>query len=117
MRRRESSASAASTLPSSISPPSGTACIIPRAWLTSSGMNIVIPEGTGPIGIYGYARPRPERAQELESLLLSFVESTRAEPGAWQYQVHRDASDPTTLVFYELWRSGDDLRNHLAQPN
>ena len=80
-------------------------------------MNIVIPEGTGPIGIYGYARPRPERAQELESLLLSFVESTRAEPGAWQYQVHRDASDPTTLVFYELWRSGDDLRNPLAQPN
>ncbi|MFJ8592081.1 putative quinol monooxygenase [Streptomyces sp. NPDC093598] len=81
-------------------------------------MNIVIPdEGNGPIGIYGFARPRPERAEELERLLLSFVEPTRAEPGAWQYQVHRDASDPTTLVFYELWRSGDDLRNHLARPD
>ncbi|MFD0304278.1 putative quinol monooxygenase [Streptomyces sp. NPDC127119] len=33
----------------------------------------------------------------------------------WQYQVHRDAADPTTLVFYELWRSGDDLRSHLAR--
>ncbi|MFI7131438.1 putative quinol monooxygenase [Nonomuraea sp. NPDC050153] len=79
-------------------------------------MNIVIPEGNGPIGIYGFARPRPERAEDLERLLLSFVEPTRAEPGAWQYQVHRDASDPTTLVFYELWRSRDDLRDHLAQP-
>ncbi|MEU1317139.1 putative quinol monooxygenase [Streptomyces tibetensis] len=80
-------------------------------------MNIVVPEGSGPVGIYGFARPRPERAEELERLLLSFVEPTRAEPGAWQYQVHRAAADPTTLVFYELWRSGDDLRRHLARPD
>ncbi|MGW6008179.1 putative quinol monooxygenase [Streptomyces sp. NPDC055210] len=80
-------------------------------------MDIVIPETPGPIGIYGFARSRPERADELERLLLSFVEPTRAEPGSWQYQVHRDAADPTTLVFYELWRSGDDLRSHLTQPD
>ncbi|MFE7068640.1 putative quinol monooxygenase [Streptomyces sp. NPDC057620] len=79
-------------------------------------MDIVIPEASGPIGIHGFARSRPERAEDLERLLLSFVESTRAEPGSWQYQVHRDAADPTTLVFYELWRSGDDLRSHLARP-
>ncbi|MCK2213070.1 antibiotic biosynthesis monooxygenase [Actinomadura sp. ATCC 31491] len=80
-------------------------------------MEIVIPEGSGPIAVHGFARPRPERAEELERLLLSFVAPTRAEPGAWQYQVHRDAADPTTLVFYELWRSRDDLRAHLAQPD
>ncbi|PPS71035.1 MULTISPECIES: putative quinol monooxygenase [Streptomyces] len=80
-------------------------------------MNIVVPEGSGPVGICGFARPRPERAEELERLLLSFVEPTRAEPGAWQYQVHRAAADPTTLVFYELWRSGDDLLRHLARPD
>ncbi|MEU6914065.1 putative quinol monooxygenase [Streptomyces olindensis] len=80
-------------------------------------MKIAIPEGSGPIGLYGFARPRAECAEELERLLLSFVEPTRAEPGAWQYQVHRDASDPTTLVFYELWRSRDDLRKHLARPD
>ncbi|MBH5338123.1 antibiotic biosynthesis monooxygenase [Streptomyces pactum] len=80
-------------------------------------MKISIPEGSGPVGIYGFARPRPERAEELERLLLSFVAPTRAEPGALQYQVHRDTADPTTLVFYELWRSADDLRNHLARPD
>ncbi|MFI0940669.1 putative quinol monooxygenase [Streptomyces sp. NPDC021020] len=79
-------------------------------------MNIVIPEAPGPVGLYGFARPRPERAAELEKLLLSFVEPTRREPGSLQYQVHRDAADPTTLVFYELWRSADDLRRHLAVP-
>ncbi|MFF5370140.1 putative quinol monooxygenase [Streptomyces sp. NPDC013187] len=57
----------------------------------------VVPEGSGPVGIDGFARPRPERAEELERLLLSFVEPTRSEPGAWQYQVHRDVSAPTTL--------------------
>jgi quinol monooxygenase YgiN len=79
-------------------------------------MEIVIPEVSGPIGLYGFARPRPERATELESLLLSFVEPTRREPGSLQYQVHRDVADPTTLVFYELWRSATDLREHLAVP-
>lgn len=84
--------------------------------LTVAGMELVIPSGSGPIGIYGFARPRPERAEELARLLLSFVEPTRREPGSWHYQVHRDTADPTTLVFYELWRSRADLRNHLAQP-
>lgn len=79
-------------------------------------MEIVVPKTSGPIGLYGFARPRPERATELERLLLSFVEPTRREPGSLQYQVHRDAADPTTLVFYELWRSTADLREHLALP-
>jgi quinol monooxygenase YgiN len=79
-------------------------------------MEIIVPDLPGPIGLYGFARPRPERAQELEKLLLSFVEPTRAEPGSLQYQVHRDADDSGTLVFYELWRSADDLRWHLAAP-
>jgi quinol monooxygenase YgiN len=51
-----------------------------------------------------------------EELLLSFVEPTRREPGSLQYQVHRDIADPTSLVFYELWRSAEDLRRHLAVP-
>ncbi|GGT11779.1 putative quinol monooxygenase [Nonomuraea spiralis] len=79
-------------------------------------MKIVVPEGGGAVGIYGFARPKPERADELERLLLSFVEPTRAEPGSMQYQVHRDVADPSTFVFYELWRSADDLRAHLARP-
>jgi quinol monooxygenase YgiN len=82
-------------------------------------MEIVLPEleGGRPVGLYGFARPKPERAAELLDLLLSFVEPTRAEPGALVYQVHRDAADPARLVFYELWRSPEDLRRHLALPH
>ncbi len=67
----------------------------------------------GPIGLYGFARPKPERADELERLLLSFVAPTRSEPGSLQYQVHRDTADPGLFVFYELWQSGADLQRHL----
>ncbi|GAA3665024.1 hypothetical protein GCM10022224_031640 [Nonomuraea antimicrobica] len=79
-------------------------------------MKIVIPEASGTIALYGFARPKPERAAELEQLLLSFVQPTRAEPGSLHYQVHRDTTDPTAFVFYELWRSADDLRAHLTRP-
>lgn len=80
-------------------------------------MAITIPEvSSGPIGVYGFARSRPGRAADLEQLLLSVVEPTRREPGSLQYQIHRDLADPTTLVFYELWRSAEDLRRHLASP-
>lgn len=82
-------------------------------------MEIVIPalSRDQPVGLYGFARPKPERAAELLDLLLSFVEPTRAEPGSLVYQVHRDAADPAQLVFYELWRSPEDLRRHLALPH
>lgn len=82
-------------------------------------MEIVIPplEVGQPVGLYGFARPKPERAAELLDLLLSFVEPTRAEPGSLVYQVHRDAADPAQLVFYELWRSPEDLRKHLVLPH
>jgi quinol monooxygenase YgiN len=82
-------------------------------------MEIVVPvlESGQPIGLSGFARPEPERAEELLDLLLSFVGPTRAEPGSLVYQVHRDAADPARLVFYELWRSPEDLRQHLALPH
>jgi quinol monooxygenase YgiN len=81
-------------------------------------MTPLIPEGIvgrrAPVALYGFANARPGRGGELERLLLSFVAPTRAEPGCWQYQVHRDGTGQ--LVFYELWQSGDDLASHLQEP-
>lgn len=82
-------------------------------------MEIIVPEMADdqPIGLYGFAYPKAERAAELLDLLLSFVEPTTAEPGALVYQVHRATADPTVFVFYELWRSLEDLRRHLSLPH
>jgi quinol monooxygenase YgiN len=80
-------------------------------------MAIEIPETSGPIGVYGFVRSRPERHAELEQLMLALVEPARREPGSLHYQIHRDVADPTTLVFYELWQSVEDLRRHLESPD
>ncbi|MBF6172718.1 putative quinol monooxygenase [Nocardia blacklockiae] len=80
-------------------------------------MNIFVPSGSGPVSLVGFARPKPEKAAELRELLLSFVAPTRTEDGALEYHFHEDAEDPDTFVFYEVWRSKEDLERHLALPH
>ncbi|AUY49371.1 putative quinol monooxygenase [Streptomyces sp. CB01881] len=69
------------------------------------------------VTLVGTARPKPERAEELKQLLLSFVEPTRQEPGCLEYHVHEDRDEPGVFVFYEAWRSQADLDAHLALPH
>uniref|UniRef100_A0AAU2K042 Antibiotic biosynthesis monooxygenase n=1 Tax=Streptomyces sp. NBC_00049 TaxID=2903617 RepID=A0AAU2K042_9ACTN len=70
-----------------------------------------------PFALVGIARPKPERAEELKRLLLSFVEPTRQESGCLEYHFHEDRADPGVFVFYEAWRSQADLDAHLALPH
>ncbi|MFE6685094.1 putative quinol monooxygenase [Streptomyces sp. NPDC057743] len=70
-----------------------------------------------PFTLVGVARPKPERAADLRRLLLSFVEPTRQEPGCLEYHFHEDQAEPGAFVFYEAWRSKEDLDAHLALPH
>ncbi|MEV7406220.1 putative quinol monooxygenase [Streptomyces sp. NPDC091267] len=72
---------------------------------------------TQPFALVGTARPKPERAEELKRLLLSFVEPTRLESGCLEYHFHEDRDEPGVFVFYEAWRSRADLDAHLALPH
>ncbi|MGO4461177.1 putative quinol monooxygenase [Streptomyces sp. M-16] len=69
------------------------------------------------VTLVGTARPKPERAEDLKQLLLSFVEPTRQEPGCLEYHFHEDGEQPGVFVFYEVWRSRADLDAHLALPH
>jgi quinol monooxygenase YgiN len=69
-----------------------------------------------PYSLFGFVRAKPEKAAELEALLLSFVAPTRQEPGCLEYHLHRDQNDPTRFGFYEVWRSRADLEQHMALP-
>ncbi|MEV1005766.1 putative quinol monooxygenase [Streptomyces sp. NPDC049881] len=70
-----------------------------------------------PFTLVGSARPKPERAEELKQLLLSFVEPTRKEAGCLEYHFHEDSEEPGLFWFYEAWRSKADLEAHLALPH
>ncbi|MEV0535079.1 putative quinol monooxygenase [Kitasatospora sp. NPDC050463] len=69
------------------------------------------------VTLVGIARPKPERADEMKELLLSFVAPTRQEPGCLEYHFHEDRDEPGVFVFYEAWRSQADLDAHLALPH
>ncbi|MGK9148982.1 antibiotic biosynthesis monooxygenase [Plantibacter flavus] len=78
-------------------------------------MTINVPIRDGVVSLVGTAKPLPHRAAALRVLLTSFVEPTRAEPGALGYHLHEDAAGD--FVFTERWRSTADLERHLALPH
>ena len=45
------------------------------------------------------------------------VAPTRAEDGCLTYDCHADANDPCVFVFYENWRTRQDLDEHLTKPH
>ncbi len=48
--------------------------------------------------------------------LWKLIEPTRAEEGNISYNMHRDKKNPQTFVFYEHWRSQEDIDKHLEMP-
>jgi quinol monooxygenase YgiN len=67
-----------------------------------------------PLSLYGFLRPRPERASEVRQLLGSLVEPTRLEEGNLEYHLHEH--DDGRLFLYEVWRSQADLDRHNELP-
>jgi quinol monooxygenase YgiN len=49
--------------------------------------------------------------------LLSLVNPTRLEPGCINYDVHQAADDRSQFMFYENWKSMDDLEKHREMPH
>ena len=66
--------------------------------------------------LVAYLQAKPEKVQELETVLRSFVEPTRREPGCIDYHFHRSTDDPNVFMFYENWASREDFEKHLAMP-
>jgi quinol monooxygenase YgiN len=73
--------------------------------------------GAVPYTIIGTVVAKPETREELRAILTGFVDPTRAEEGCLNYDFHVDPEDPCIFMFYENWRSKDDLDRHLAMPH
>lgn len=66
--------------------------------------------------VFAGFRAKENKAGELESELRSLVEPTRTEDGCICYELHLDTGDPSFFMFYEVWRSQEDLDRHLSTP-
>ncbi len=67
--------------------------------------------------IIGTVVAKPEKREELRAILEAQVAPTRAEPGCINYDFHVDVDDPCCFVFYENWRSREDLGRHMQMPH
>ncbi|MGI8604576.1 MAG: putative quinol monooxygenase [Verrucomicrobiales bacterium] len=61
-------------------------------------------------------RLKPGSDKEFRKAAQEGVRNTRKEPGNAAYEVHQDAKDPSTFVFFEKWRSMKALEEHIATP-
>ncbi|KWE49235.1 antibiotic biosynthesis monooxygenase [Burkholderia ubonensis] len=55
---------------------------------------------------------KPGEEEKLRVALEGIVEPTRNEPGALQYDLHRDLKEPARFVFVERWASEAALAAH-----
>lgn len=48
---------------------------------------------------------------------LKLVAPTRKEEGCLGYVLHQDNENPAVFVFYENWKSAEDLDKHMNTPH
>jgi quinol monooxygenase YgiN len=60
-------------------------------------------------------KARAGKEEELRRELSGLVGPTRSEPGCISYDLHRSVEDPNVFMFYEKWRSREDLDRHLEK--
>ena len=62
-------------------------------------------------------RAKAGQADALKQRLTGLVAPTRAEPGCVQYDLHQGTEDPNTFLFYEQWKTAEDLAEHARRPH
>src|SRR4030067_3131187 len=59
-------------------------------------------------------KARPNKVNELLSVLSSLVEPTRKEPGCLSYELMQNNEDLTDFTLIEEWQSNTALESHFA---
>ncbi|WP_418517030.1 putative quinol monooxygenase [Curtobacterium flaccumfaciens pv. flaccumfaciens] len=72
---------------------------------------------TTSVAVYGFARARAGKEQELEDAIRAIIPAVRSEHGYEQYSVHTTKEQPGAFAFYERWSSGADIARHVQQPH
>ncbi len=57
---------------------------------------------------------RPNKVNELLSVLSSLVEPTRKEPGCLSYELLQNNEDPADFTLIEEWQSNTALESHFG---
>jgi len=55
---------------------------------------------------------KPEYVEALKQALNDIVAASRKEPGCLQYDLHLEIASTNSFVFFERWRSQEDIDLH-----
>ena len=61
-------------------------------------------------------KAKPGLEEEVKQELMALQGPTRSEAGCINYDLHQSQDDPSRLMFYENWKSQEDLDTHLQMP-
>jgi quinol monooxygenase YgiN len=68
------------------------------------------------VTVLAMARAKEGKEETVKQELLSLVKPTRAEAGCINYDLHQAPDDKSLFIFYENWKSKEDLDKHLGMP-
>ena len=70
-----------------------------------------------PVTVQATIKAAAGKESEVRSELKALIGPTRKEEGCINYDLHESAQEVGTFLFYENWRSKEDLDAHLAKPH
>ncbi|ADN77769.1 Antibiotic biosynthesis monooxygenase [Ferrimonas balearica DSM 9799] len=56
----------------------------------------------------------PDKAELVKTELLKLIDTTRAEAGCVQYDLHQDNDNPAHFLFFENWESRALWQDHMG---
>ena len=60
---------------------------------------------------------RPDKVQEVRTLLKNIIEPSRKEKGCLRYVLLENSKDPTDFTAVEEWTDGTAYQGHLTSPH
>ncbi len=59
----------------------------------------------------------PDQVELVKAECLKLIDTTRAETGCIQYDLHQDNERPEHFMFFELWQSRPLWQDHMNAPH
>lgn len=69
---------------------------------------------TQPLTIVARILAKTESRELVKSELLKLIETTRAEEGCINYDLHQDNENPNLFLFFENWTNRDLWQTHMG---
>jgi len=69
------------------------------------------------ITVLALVKAKEGMEETVREELLALVNPTRSEPGCINYDLHQATDEKSLFMFYENWKSMDDLEQHRVRPH